>query len=752
MFDFTAFNKDQLTELLIKLFDKTTNPIYSPDDEKKVIGEPIYYRGIGLDTESTTIKHTVEIGKKKKKKKTIIDACFCYTYQLAIGTVEEVASGNYWYAIYRRYDQLIDFLTVLHKVISEKNKEREVNAKSWIWCANLSHEWSFLKYDVCRNFGIESCFAKTPRDVLKIDFGTFVFKEAIGLFGHSLSDIAKNWCKTQKLTGDVDFNLIRHCETKLTEKDKGYMINDALILTEMHNAVLRKYLQPNGGVIIPTTSSGFVRLKLKEAIRNDEDLTEFREHYNEDRKKPVKTNLSMLIRINKRLFVNETQWLLCRNFGYSGGLCGSNIDYVGKELTNVQCIDLTSDYPAQLLHKKYPSGKLTEISIDKWDEVRKDRSKPFFVVGVISEIESKSHHATMSKHKILNLKHDYYREKFGEPKDIIVYNGKIRKAKNIVVVLNDVDLRAYANIYKYKISPLKIWQFSQYRKIPKWLESCILDSYIKKALLKLQGLKDTIEYFDQKRDVNAYYGVLATRLSNMFDKYIDGLFEPTKEKTFKDIINETWLNPYIAFYCTSYAREILMHFIGKYPDLILQYDTDSLYYRIKGSDKLVEEINNYNAKIVEKNEKKFRKNPNKELLLSLGTWDFEAVYKRFMGLGAKKYIKQDDDGIHTVIAGLPKKAIPKEIAERKINKPFKHYNPLLKYIEDDNSTIVIEHLFANKFASVYDDTAQPYYIDVTDYNGDTAKQRCVSYHAITEIDFTLSLAMEYLKEILHIQN
>lgn len=752
MFDFTNYTQQQIYMLLSNLFTETTKPVYSPDDENKVIGEPIYIRGIGFDTESTTLKHTIKI---KKHEKTVIDHCFLYTYQLAIGTVEEIENGDYYYAIYRTYEDFLNFIAVLDKVLEMKNKARDAEktprAKCWFWVGNLSHEWSFIKYDMCNRFNLQKCFAKSARDVMTLDFGNFVFRECIGLFGHSVAHIGKTWCKTQKLTGDVDFNLIRHEKTKLTEKDKNYMINDALILTEMHGRIIKQYLQKNGGLIIPTTASGFVRMMLKDAIRNDADLTERRDAMNFNRKKPIKTNFQLLTLLNRSLFVNDTQWSLCRNFGYNGGLSGSNIDVVGKELTNVQCIDLTSDYPAQLLHKKYPSGRLKEKDLSEWENV-KNSGKPFFVVAHISEIKSKSHHATLSKHKVLNIKHDWYKEKYGEPKDIIVYNGKIRQAKNIIVVLNDVDLRAYVNIYKFKVSPLKIWQFDNYRKIPVWLANCIIDTYAKKAMLKLQGLKDTIEYNDAKRDVNTFYGVLATRLTDLYNVFKDGLFEPEKEKTFKDIKRETWLNPYIAFYCTSYAREILMSFIGKYPDLIIQYDTDSLYYTKKNCEELEKDINKYNDKIIALNEKIFKKHPNKDLFLSLGTWDFEACYTRFLALGAKKYIKQDEKGIHTVIAGLPKKAIPKEIEECKINKPFTHYNVLRKFIEESDKAIIIKHAFADKFASVYNDNPYPYYIDVTDYQGVTHKQRITSFHAITEIDFTLSMSKEFLTECLHIQN
>ena len=323
MFDFTNYTQQQLYMLLSTLFTETTKPVYSPDDENKVIGEPIYIRGIGFDTESTTIKHTV---KQKKHEKTVIDHCFLYTYQIAIGTIKEIENGEYYYAIYRTHEDFINFVSVLGKVLEMKNKAREIEksprAKCWLWVGNLSHEWSFIKYDMCNRFNLQKCFAKSARDVMTLDFGNFVFRECIGLFGHSVAHIGKTWCKTQKLTGDVDFNLIRHEKTKLTEKDKGYMINDALILTEMHGRILKQYLQKNGGLIIPTTSSGFVRMMLKDAIRNDKDLTERRDAMNFNRKKPIKTNLQLIALMNRSLFVNETQWTLCRNYGYNGGLSG----------------------------------------------------------------------------------------------------------------------------------------------------------------------------------------------------------------------------------------------------------------------------------------------------------------------------------------------------------------------------------------------------------------------------------------------
>jgi hypothetical protein len=193
-----------------------------------------------------------------------------------------------------------------------------------------------------------------------------------------------------------------------------------------------------------------------------------------------------------------------------------------------------------------------------------------------------------------------------------------------------------------------------------------------------------------------------------------------------------------------------MTFISKFPDNIIQYDTDSLYYRY--SKELKAEINKYNDAIIEKNQRLFKNNPHKELLLDLGTWDIENCYVDFLPLGAKKYIKRDPNGtLTTVIAGLPKSSIPDKIIKEGIKKPFDYFNPLKRFIDENTYKIIIEHLFTGKFASVYDDRPETYTKTITDYTGATTLQECGCYHALQPVDFTLSLAYEYLQEILNLR-
>ena len=740
MIDITSFDAGMLRQHFLNEL-KNSGTTAAVDNVK-----PMFKIGCAYDTESTTIQHNMIERRKKDGTpiyKNVIDNCFCYSYQFAIGNS---------YAIYRTRQQFFTALQTLLDAVTLYNSIENTNAVLTIWAANLAHEWAFIKHDLNRCFDITKVFSKDARDVLLIQLSDCIeFREAIGLFGRSLADISKNWCKnTVKLSGTFDYDLIRHHNTKLTETERAYMRNDVLSLTEMHANAVEYYTQKNGACRLPYTSSGFVRMKLKEAIRDDELLTDKRE--NSDAFQDIETNIEMLKRENKRAIASQYQWDLCRNYSYAGGLCGSNISYVGKVLKNVVCADVTSDYPSQMVQKKFPAGKLRRVPVEAYKEI-KEAGKPFFALFKVKSMISKSQHAILSKHKIINFDdNNPFTNHYGKPRNLVVYNGKVKRGENIIVIWNDVDINAYNEIYNINAGVLDMWVFDSYKPAPAWLVDTMCGDYINKAILKAEGKSNTIDYAESKRNVNTYYGVLATRDNDINDTLdVDLNFTNSKTKTFREKARDFWLNPYIAFWVTSYARALLMHFIARYPNAIVQYDTDSLYYIQSRGAELESALHEYNKNIEAINKRIFKNHPNAEIFYSLGTWDFDDVYKRFLPLGAKKYIKEDNSGIHTVIAGLPKTAIPKEIEQRGIKEPLTHYNPIVRHIEGMTADIIIKHAFAGKFASVYDDRGTTEYVKITDHNGETALQECGSYHAITPIDFTLSIGEEYLKHILHIK-
>ncbi|MBR6502619.1 MAG: hypothetical protein IKT42_04180 [Clostridia bacterium] len=698
--------------------------------------EQYYYSGGAYDTESTTITHveTYKV-KGKEKQRTVIDSCFVYHIQFAI-------DENYY--SFRCFADFIPFLRNLLEYL----KNQENDGKFVIWVANMSHEWAFMKNFIAREFEITRIFSKTRRDVLLIEIENKIqFRESIGLFGHSLADISKNWCKKyKKLSGDLDYSKIRTFNTPIEYNERKYMENDVLILTEMHAAIFAAYMRANGVIYLPFTVSGFVRLKIKDSIIHDEYLTHIREKWAEKSAKwKDRTNVSVLKKFNRKIFTTADDWNLMREYAFCGGLSGSNILHVGKTLKNVKCADITSDYPFQMLDKKFPSGALKTGGAAEW-ETAINSGAPSFALLHIDEMRATTIHAVFSKHKLVNLNDEMYNREYGEPKNMIINNGKIVHAENVVIIINDVDFDVYRRAYDLTgITIIKSWFFEWgYKYLPSWLQMPIISDYLTKARLKKQyghDAQNMIEYRDCKSRVNTYYGTLSTRPHDIFNSLDEiNLFIPEKEFEFSDLQNNAWLNPYWAFYVTSYARKMLIDMILKYPDCIIQYDTDSLYY-INNDDgaHLESELKSFNERTMNRNRRRFKDVENVENIVDLGTWDFDDEYTRFMCLGAKKYIKEVNGDIITTVAGLPKRAVPAEILKKRIKNPFTYYNALLL-----TDGIIIDYEFTQKLASAYNDTTAINYVPITDYRGETVLQEVSSYHALIPIDFKLSLSREYI--------
>lgn len=718
------------------------------DCTTSVNGSDSYFMtGAAYDTESSTIydKKIVKV-KGVEHEKVIVKSAFVYHVQFAIG---------YEYYTFRTLRDFTYFLkdlaTYIQDIHTEENKPKLI-----IWVCNLSHEWAFMKNYIAENFELTRIFSRSNREPLLIELDNVVqFREAIGLFGKSAYDISENWCSLyKKLKGDLNYELIRHSLTPIQRDKTGhseydYMKNDVMLLTEMHEKIMQAYIREDKSIYIPYTISGFVRLHLKDAIKHDEDLTSYRENH----MGKLKDNITMLKIFNKGIFTTAEDWNLLRQYGFSGGVVGTNRKYVGKVLSNVVCADIESDYPYQMLDKLYPRGKIHTGNKEMWD-VCLNKHKPVFGLFYVGKMTATTDHAFFSKHKIINDNDKVYNERHGGTRNRIIYNGKIVQCENAVIIMNDIDYKIYSRAYDFEnLIPLKVWYFDSYfayDKLPVWLRKCVAGDYYNKTVIKRKyGSKQaqTMQvYRDSKSRVNTYYGTLALRPSDIFDMLddSDNLFKPQKEFTFEDLKNNCWLNPYWAFYCTSYARAMLIDAILTEPDAVVQYDTDSLYIRINtaAGKRLIKYLEKFNERCKIKNERNFKGLVDDvEFCLQLGTWDFDKPYDKFLGMGAKKYIVSDKDGIHTTIAGLPKSAIPAMINSKGMSNALKELNPIAL-----QHAVIIENEYCKKLASTYNDDNFEHWEQITDYKGQTILQPVSSYHALVPIDFTLDAQNLYYSQ------
>lgn len=677
----------------------------------------VYLRcGGGYDTESTTV--TDAAGKPE----------FAFIYH-----VQVMINGKYIYF----YD--VSLVQLFFQLLCEQVQQLRTNKyqpKLIIWIANLAHEYAFIKRQLDK-VGITDLFAKTERQPLKITLQNCVeLREAIGLFGKSLSDIANKYTETKKLKGDLDYNLIRLPQlTTLTDTEQKYCFNDVKILDELSHVAFDKFTDK--GLKIPLTNTGILRQKCKNSIYN------------------IKYEYA---RNEKLMPETEYDYYLIRRYMYAGGLSGTSPIYAGKKINIAGAADLTSDYPAQMNHQLYPAGQLIECSPD---ELKQHKEK-FKIVFFTCNLRPKTKHAIISKHKVVNMYGNADCTFTDQCRNVITVNGKILYGDNVCLLLNDVDLAALSEVYKFdNIKVYRAWYFTEKSRPPKFLLKCMNDDYREKQHLKATGQKDTTIYGEKKAEVNSYYGMTATRLYDCVYTYnddIDDIEESAADLSYAEMKKRMWLSPYIAYWCTSYARSILIHYIGKYPDLILQYDTDSLYY-IKDTDKVSAariaefeaDLLQYNAKIEMKNHYIFK---GDEHFSDLGAWEIDDFdYTGFKGLGAKRYLLQYPDGHYKpVVAGMVKSSFDEYLKETGKDA-----------FEVFDSDLTIAKVISKKLASSYYDGVMktiiingkekkvpdydaPVHLEkITDYQGHTGIIEIGTYHALYAIDFSIQDLTDYIE-------
>ena len=661
--------------------------------------ETYLYCGGGYDTESTTILD--------ENNKPI--CAFVYHIQIMINGI---------YITFRDINLLTPFIKQLRYEIENKYDEKTVLI---VWVANLAHEWSFFKHQLS-NVGITNIFAKNKRNPLKIKCGCIEFRECLGLMGKSLADVAKTYTKTQKLKGDLDYDLIRTWRTILTEKEQEYCYNDVKILDELSYVIFDKFTKQ--GLKIPMTQTGILRQKCKNAIFNYKNECKLNE---------------LLMPKDELTYTQFRQYLYC------GGLSGSNIEYVGKKLIHIKGADLTSDYPAQMNQHLFPSGELKEC---KPEDIFKHKHQFRIFEVFIKKMEARTSHAVFSKHKIMNFKHT---------KNAIINNGKVQYIENVKIMINNVDLEALLKVYNFKgFFVLRCWYFTHKSKAPKFLLKCMNDDYLLKHTLKekLKTLKYGTDEYNKianelkevKARVNSYYGMFATRLYDciyQYDENTKDIEEKSADKQYNELITNVWLNPFIAYWCTSYARKILIDLIAKYPRVIVQYDTDSFYYRTDLPESVVfeSELKTWNERKMQQNKAMF----NNSAFDDLGAWEIEKEeYQYFKCLGAKRYIYKHFDifeekdtyiiyksEVNPVVAGLPKQAFKTYVKTHGVD-PFKLF---------DND-MILNRIDSKKLASVYYD-GEPYYKKITDYQNFEDICEIGTYHALYKTEFTLKLNYDY---------
>lgn len=609
-------------------------------------------------------------------------ACM-YIWQFGIDGV--IILGRTWSAWLYFLSKLVDFLGL--------NKKTRLR----IYVHNLAYEFQWIK----KFFEWEKVFALKKRKVVRALTEGIEFRCSYILSNASLAHVGEKMLtkyKVKKAVGDLDYSLVRHPKTFITDTELGYCIGDVKVVM----AYIQEQIEINMGISnIPLTNTGFVREDMQEiCISDKEDGIKFHA-------------------VMSSLTIDSPEEYEQNKRCLAGGMTRTAIYHANQTLWDMGSADETSKYPAEMVANYYPMSKAEYIG-----EVNSAEEFKYYLERYccIFDIEFNDLEPDFEYENYISLSHCM------EIEEPVVNNGRVVSAKRLVTTLCEIDFEIVSNWYTWRsmrVSNLRIYARGF---LPKPIVESVLTYYARKTELKdVEG--EEVEYMRKKNNANSTFGMMLTdiiRPEYLLDENFEWYSEdPDVEsqlkhynKNFNRFLFYTW-----GIYVTAHARYSLYEAINEFKEDYVYCDTDS----IKGlnfdkhldwfeyQNYLVEKRNREASRVLGIDFKLFcPKNIYGEEKM-IGVWEIEKPYKRFRAAGAKRYLytRLDKDGkeeLGMTVAGLNKKfAIPYLLES--------HNNNLDAIFEDFKDGFWIPAGHTGKQTLTYIDKETEGW--VTDYNGDS---------------------------------
>ena len=668
-----------------------------------IVLEATQYHLIDLKKESLTIIPFKKSGKDALRyheicmgfdiETTTLDNHHGYMYHWQLSINDYVILGRRWHEF--------------HAVIRWIKKELGLrsNTRIIIWIANEGFEFQFLR----KQFSFTRVFAKDVRQpLLAVLDDCIEFRDCLAISGGSLKQLAKDYTKTQKMVGDLDYSIIRNYTTPLLADEKQYCINDVVILSEWARYMFDEYIIPKHW--IPTTKTGIIRKKVKDNVT------------------PKIKNAIYQCFPDREFYDIMMQWV------FRGGFVHANICRADEVIQDVGSVDFTSSYPARMNMGYVPRSRFIPCRGDPL-EVMKDHCMIMRVT--FHNIRATTPHSIESKSKCYNLV---------KP---VIDNGRVSKAEYMSVWITELDYFIYECFYKW--DDLQIHEAYQALRgpIPWYILEPLDAAYMEKDKLKKQGLSGTPIYALTKSGVNSFYGLMVQKMVLYDIVYDDDLDEWGIDGDSFDYIktvHHAYTLPQWGIWITAGARyELLVngvypiemealedhrkHGKGAFRGDVLYCDTDSI--KMLNFDKHKHIIDDYNEKVGKQMQQICSlHNLPLEHFNDLGQFDVEYEHaEKAKYLGAKRYITTKDGKTEVTIAGLPKSALV-DYCERTGKDIYEVFT--------DNMQLDVG--ISLKMASTYNDEAHE---DIVD----GVKMRELSSVGIYDIAFTLRLDQLYKMQI-----
>ena len=642
---------------------------------------------------------------------------YCFTFG--------INGHSYLGRTYEELFRLIDYVS--------KRYEIAFNKRLIIYVHNLGYEFQFFY----KRFTWNKIFAiKTRTPLTALTTGGIEFRCSFLLSGYSLFKVGEHLqtYHVEKKIGDLDYSLIRHSKTPLTDSEKDYVLYDGLVVM----CYIQEYIEKCKNITrIPLTKTGSVRKYCRDACLYGGGGSHKKSgyQYNHYRK---------IINATQIVSVNEYKQL---KRAFMGGFTHANGLIVGNKVKNVTSFDFTSSYPYVMISEKYPMLRGELITINSREDFIKNLKLYCCLFDVtfigLESIISFEHYISSSHCRdLLNYRLD---------------NGRIVDAEQLTITITEQDFFIIEKCYKWQ--KMKIRNFRRYKRgyLPKEFVKSILKLYKDKTELKGVNGQE-IEYLNSKELINSCYGMCVTDIcrqetpfdteNNVWDNQIPEIdYAKDIEKYNKS--KQRFLSYAWGIWVTAYARANLWNGIFEFKEHYLYSDTDSI--KVIHADEHQKYIDDYNSNVMKKLKRAMdyhglsmddvspRSIDGK--IHTIGLWDNETPkpYRIFKTLGAKRYMVEKYNGEQSLtISGLNKK----------IAIPYiqKNYPDIFDAFQEN---MYIPKGATGKNIHTYIDEERSGI--VKDYLGNVGEYHELSCVHLEESDYTLSLARDYVDFLLSIK-
>ena len=688
-------------------------------DDIQIVGEKrkthYYNIACAFDIETTSFFRQSETNTEPEK----VAIMYVWTFSICGFCV----IGRTWEEFTKLMDLLAEYFNLSPKL------------RIIIYVHNLGFDFSFFRKWLVWD---DVFAAKSRTPIYAVTNRGIEFRCSYLLSGYKLETIAdKHLSKytIKKLVGDLDYDLIRHNKTPLSNEEIQYCLNDVKIIVAY---IQEKIDNENGINNIPYTKTGYVRQYCRNNCFYENGI-------------PVKDSAKeeAYHKIMRRMNLSVEEYYQLKR-GFQGGFTHANPFYVGKVVENVTSFDFTSSYPAVMLSEKFPmcSSEIVKLPIS-YDEFMYNLKN----FCCLFELE------LWNVESVLLFENYISRYRCRELKGVVCANGRVVKAEHLKITVTEQDYFIIEKFYKW--DDIKIANLRRYRKgyLPKDFVLSILKLYKDKTELK--GVKGSeIEYLQSKEMINACYGMTVTDIVREEIDYINNMWqgelsrknEPPKVTDAETVISKYNKNRNrFLFYpwgvwVTAYARKNLFTGIMEFGNDYIYSDTDSI--KVINADKHTEYIEKYNQFIHYKVCEMLTRykipisyaTPQtiKGIKKPVGVWENEGMYKRFKTLGAKRYMVETEEGINITVSGLNKSVcVPYILSQTK--NPFDYFQ----------NGMNIPGEFTGKKTHTYIDEIQTGVI--TDYLGNDGEYYEKSSVHLSNSPYCMSMVREFIEYLAEIK-